>query len=233
MATNPIIGSGWGSSPSSGFQPSNLFTPAPAPNFSPIPGSPGNPGNLPNPFTNVKDATRSAAGLNNLLASSRLQAIPAFMQNLFGYGNQAGNVFGQFANLGSPFYQQKQSEAFTQGVKQGQDAQGIARQQLAAQGYGGTPSGATAAMIGSMNQAQGSSLAEQYLQQLFNNENLSLQGAQGLAGIASLFNPAQLFGNISAPGSTQGPSAAESFNQIMSGIFGSSGGLAAFHAPPS
>src|SRR5262249_45109861 len=130
----------------------------------------------------------------------RNQMLPQFANQLFSLAGPAGDFYKQLMNLGSPYYQQKQSEGFTQGVKANEDAAAKARQQLSASGYGATPSGATAAMIGGMNQAGSQSLAEQYLQNLFQNENMQMQGAQGLGQLASLFQPGQLFGNVSTPG---------------------------------
>lgn len=182
-----------------------------------------NPGNLDNPFTNIKDITRNT-GLTNLQTGAlRNQLIPQLAQLMGKYGIAAGDFFKQLMDKGSPFYQQRQREGFEQGVQQNQNAAGQARQQMASAGYGATPSGATAAMIGGMNQAGSQSLAEQYLQNLFQNENLMVQGAQGERDIAAMFNPASMFGNVSTPGSTQGPSAADQTAAIIGSIFGGGG----------
>jgi len=182
-----------------------------------------NPGNLDNPTSNIKDITRNT-GLTNLATGQyRNQLIPLFAQMMSQYGGQAGDFLKQLMDKGSPFYQQHQREGFEQGVQQNQNAGAQARQQLSSAGYGATPSGATAAMIGGMNQQGGQNLSEQYLQNLFQNENMMLQGSQGLTQLAGLFNPSSLFGNVSTPGSTQGPSGIDEASSLIGGIFGSGG----------
>jgi hypothetical protein len=52
---------------------------------------------------------------------------------------------------------------------------------------------------------------------LFQNEQLQLQGAQNLGTLAGLFNPAPLMGQISSQ-STQGPTFASQFKDILSGV---------------
>lgn len=204
-------------------------TNSPLPSTNPIQGPPqgpwGNPGNLPNPTTNQKDQIRNAGLLGVQQGQLRNDLIPQFANLMMGYGGSAADFFNTLKNLGSPFYQQKQSAAFGQGVQQNQNAAALARQQLAAQGYGATPSGATAALIGGMNVEGGKSLSEQFLEQLFQNEQLQLGGAQGLAQLAALFNPSSLFGSTGPTGQTQGPSAADSFAAIMGalGIGGKAG----------
>lgn len=235
---NPLTGSGWGSSNpnqnmNAGWLNSNInpgqFGPLPSTPgpISPPQGAPGgtgtNPGGLANPFTNIKDITRNTGVENLMTGDLRNQLIPQFANLMTGYAGPAANFFSTLMNLGSPYYQQKQQEGFTQGVQQNQNAAAQARQGLQAQGYGYAPSGAMAAMLGGMNQQGAQSLSEQYLQNLFQNENLQMQGAQGLQGIASMFNPSGLFGNVSTPGSTQGPDAAQSVASILGSIFGSSG----------
>src|SRR5215813_7805959 len=149
MATagNPLTGASWGASP---VNPS-LFS---IPNFQgPPPSTFGNPGNLPNPTSNIKDITRNTGLVNLETGQLRNQMLPQFANQLFALAGPAGDFYKQLMNLGSPYYQQKQSGGFTQGVKANEDAAAKARQQLSASGYGATPSGATAAMIGGMNQA--------------------------------------------------------------------------------
>lgn len=136
------------------------------------------------------------------------------------YGGQAGDFFKNLMNLGSPYYQQKQLEGFQQGVQQNQNASAQAQEQLRAQGYGNTPSGANAAMIGGMNQAGSQSLAEQYLQNLFQNELMQGMGAQGITQLAGMFNPAQLLGGTSLGANVQAPS---TFFQNMQSVLGGLG----------
>ncbi|HMF89996.1 MAG TPA: hypothetical protein VKL40_05085 [Candidatus Angelobacter sp.] len=189
----------------------------------------GNPGNLEDPGSNLKDAMRNAGYLNVMQGQLRNQLIPMFANEMFALATPAANFYDTLmSDNNSPFYQAKQSEAFNQGVMQNQNAAAQAQQQLAARGYGYTPSGANAAMIGAMNQAGAQNLAEQYLQNLFNNEQLRLQGAQGLGGLAGMFNPSPLFGNTEITGSTQGPSAMGEISGLLSGAGKLLGGIAAF-----
>jgi len=128
-------------------------------------------------------------------------------------------------NLGSPYYQQQQQAGFTQGVGQNQNAAAQAKQQLQSQGYGNTPSGANAAMIGGMAQQGSQNLAEQYLQNLFQNEAMQAQGASGISQLAGMFNPAQLLGGTSLGANVQAPSTFfQNFDQTAQGIAALLGG---------
>lgn len=236
--SNPLTGSNWGTqnpnqNMNAGWLNSNVnpgqfgpLPPTPGPTSTPqgAPGGTGtNPGGLANPFTNIKDITRNT-GLENLMTGDlRNQLIPQFANLMKGYSGPAAEFFNTLMNLGSPYYQQKQEEGFTQGVQQNQNAAAQARQGLQAQGYGYAPSGAMAAMLGGMNQQGAQSLSEQYLQNLFQNENLQMQGGQGLAQIAAMFNPSSLFGNVSTPGTTQGPNTFAETLQGIASLFGSGG----------
>jgi hypothetical protein len=217
MSTSP--------NPLAGWTGTNINQPPPS-NTNPISlSSPNvNPGNLANPTSNAKDILRNT-GLENLQTGAlRNQLIPLFSSMMGKFGGSAGDFFTKLMDLGGPFYQQKQREGFEQGVKSNQDAAAMARQQAGAAGTGFTPSGTNVAMIGGMNQQGGQSLAEQFLQNLFQNENLQMQGGQGLAQLAGLFNPSQMTGQqVSTPGSTQGPAAAEQVAAILGSLFGSKG----------
>lgn len=154
---------------------------------------------------------------------ARNQLIPQFSQQFFGLTNPAAGYYNQLMNLGSPYYQQQQRASFEQGNQQSQNAAAQARQQLASQGYGYTPSGAEAGMIGGMAQQSAGNLATNFLQNLFQNENLQLQGAQGLTQTAQMFNPANLLSmtnpSIQQPTNT----AAETMGaigQMASGVAG-------------
>jgi hypothetical protein len=242
--SNPLTGSGWGATPQG--QGQNMFqgtNPIQIPGM-PGPGSQGisspgqnsgqptsygNPGGFGNPLGNTEIGRN--AGLNNIIAGQMKNYLaPQFAQLMGQYGNQAGNFFQNLTNLGSPYYQQKQTEGFQQGVNQNQNAMSGALQGLNASGYGYGPSGARAAMIGGMQQQGSQNLAEQYLQNLFQNEQMQMAGAQGLQGMASMFNPSQMLGGTSVGTySTQPSTFAQNFNQIASGIgdlMGGGGGLA-------
>jgi hypothetical protein len=199
---------GWALGPVGGLIGSMFGSGSPPPNPQNSPtsvGGPwGNPGGYQNPWGSGE--IRLNAGLNNILAGQmKNQLAPQFAQLMQQYGGDAGKFYQQLMNLGSPYYQQKQMEGFTQGNQQNQNAQGMARQQLGAQGYGSTPSGANAAMIGGMNQQGSQNLSEQYLQNLFNNEQMQLQGGAGLSNLTGMFNPTQLLGGTSIGSNIQGP----------------------------
>lgn len=154
--------------------------------------------------------TRGGGDLGFNLAETNLQTgvqrnqlAPIFAKLMTQYGGQAGDFFKNLMNFGSPFYKAQQSDVFTQGTKANQDAAALSRQQLNAQGYGATPSGATAAMIGGQNVAGSNNLVEQFLQTLFNNQNLMVSGAEGLSQLASLFNPSNLLTAQVNPGIQQ------------------------------
>jgi hypothetical protein len=144
---------------------------------------------------------------------------------MFGAGGQAGNLFQNYMNLGSPYYQQAQRSVWEQGTQQANNAAALARQQLSSQGYGYTPSGAEAAMIGGMGTGTAGSLAQNYLQQLFNNQQLQMNAGQSMSQLASLFNPAQFTGQpvsfVNDPNSLAANLGA--VGSLMGGMFGQYG----------
>lgn len=200
---DPYTGTGWTDPTGGGGMPPSLLGTNPA-----IPNAPnqnfgGSTGSVPNPGGYGSPAgsgeIQNNIALENLISGAFKNTLAPQWASLFSkYGGDAASFFSQMMNLGSPFYKQKQAEGFTSGVGQNQNAMADATQRLRSMGYGSTPSGANAAMIGGEEAAGASSLAEQYLQNLFQNENLQLQGAQGMMGVASLFNPAQLLGTTSS-----------------------------------
>lgn len=216
MATpgNPLLGS-W---PSTAGVNQNPYGVPPPP-----PGPAGTPGSQ-DPYG------RGARGSGNLgynLAETNLQTglqknalIPLFSKMMFGAGGDASQFFKQLMDLGSPFYKQKQQKTAEQGAKAGQDEAGLARQRLQASGAGYGPSGAGAAMFGGMGQAQAGNQEEAFLNNLFQNELLQAQGAQGLSSIAGLFNPAQLATSQINP-QIQQPTGgfADSFAKIVGALF--------------
>lgn len=216
MATNPLIGASWGGANGQNPNPINL-------NTNPGGGIQWNPGNFSNP-KGPNEINRNM-GISNIQTNQIKNALAPQFAKAFGqYGGAAGDFFSQLTNLGSPFYKQKQAEAFNQGVQQNQNAAGQAKQQLDAQGYGYTPSGANAAMIGGMATAGAQDLSEQYLQNLFQNEQLQLAGAQGEAGIAQMFNPTQLLGGTSVGANVQAqPTFFQDLNQVLSSLSGAGG----------
>lgn len=219
-ASNPLVGSAWGGNAPNPINQSLFQLPTPTQVQQPqtISQQTGNPGGLPNPATNEKDASRNQAYLNTILEQQKSQLIPQFTNQMFSTLTPAAQTYANFANAGSPYYQQQQQSVFNQGVLQNQNAQALAKQQLGAAGYGYSPSGATAGMIGGMNQQGAQNLVQNYLQTLFNNANLMLAGAQGLGQIGAQYNPAGLFG-YSSPQSTQGPD----YSSLLSSAMGAAG----------
>lgn len=213
---NPFTGSSWSNAPTSPTTVSQTPWLSAAPNTNP--GGYSNPGG-------ANEINRNM-GLTNIAAGQmKNQMAPFFAQLMQQYGGQAGDFFKNLMNLGSPYYQQKQLEGFQQGVQQNQNASAQAQEQLRAQGYGNTPSGANAAMIGGMNQAGSQSLAEQYLQNLFQNELMQGAGASGLSQLAGMFNPAQLLGGTGLGSNVQAPSTFfQDFLQTAQGIGSLMGG---------
>jgi hypothetical protein len=220
---NPLTGSwpnpgGANPAPSSG-----PLAPPPTTGPGGSPAAPYNPMGFGDPTRNT-GISRNLAGENVLSGQYRNQLTPLFAQLMQQFGGNAGDFFKQLTNLGSPFYQRKQQQSFEQGTKASQDAAAQSRQQLQASGQGYTPSGAGAAMFGGEAQAEAGNQEEAFLNNLFQNEQLQLAGAQGQAQLAGLFNPSQLTGQAS-PGfqPLQSPSFFQNFQQMMNGLFGQGG----------
>lgn len=218
MATNPLVGSSWGAQPPQNniLQNSLFLPPQASPNTNP--GGYGNPGG-------ANEINRNM-GLTNIQAGQEKNYLAPQFAGLMGkYAGPAGNFFQNLMNLGSPFYQQHQRQAFEQGNQQNQNAAASARQQLGSQGFGYTPSGANAAMIGGMEQQGSQNLAEQYLQNLFQNEQLQQSGAANMMGLAGMFNPTQLLGGTSVGADITRPSNFfQNFNAVTSGLGSMFGG---------
>lgn len=215
---NPLTGASWGTTP---VQP----TGGGASNMPWLQQSPStNPGGYGNP-KGANEINRNM-GLTNIAAGQmKNQLASLFAPLMQQYGGQAANFFQNLMNLGSPYYQQHQTEGFNQQLNQNQNAAAMAKQQLASQGYGNTPSGANAAMIGGMNQAGAQSMAEQYLQNLFANEALQSQGAAGIANLAGMFNPGQMLGGTSIGANVQAPPTFfQNFDAMAQGIGSLMGG---------
>lgn len=149
------------------------------------------------------------------------QLAPLFAQMMFGSAGPAQDFFKTLMNLGSPYYKEQQRASFEQGTNQGQNALAQAMQRLNASGYGAAPSGLQAAMLGQQATGQAQDLSQLFLQNLFQNEALQLQGAQGLSQLASLFNPSSLLTGISPQIQQPTNTAAE----IMGGIGSLAGGI--------
>jgi len=217
-APNPFTGSSW---EAGGGAPPSPQPPGLKPDFFGMsgPGNSFNPGGFSNPKGSKE--LQQNMGITNILAGQQKNALaPQFAQLMSKYGLDAGQFFEQLKNLGSPYYKQKQTEAFTQGNQQNKNAMAGAEDQMAAEGYGHTPSGANAAMIGGMEEAGAQSLAEQYLQNLFQNEQMQFAGAQGEQALAQLFNPTQLLGGTSTgmSQSTTSPSFFQNMGQTVGAI---------------
>ena len=227
--SNPLTGSGWnagGAVPAT--NPITLDPNFGMGNHGSFGGGPGgNAGNFGD-FGSTGSLNKNLM-LDNVIAGQyKNKLAPQFASLMGQYGGNAASYYKQLMDLGSPYYKQKQTEALNAGVQSQQNAFGQANQQLDASGYGATPSGARAGMIGGMAQQGAQSMAEQYLQNLFQNENLQAQGASGMASMASMFNPTQLLGGTSL-GTTPAPgqSAIQNFQGIASGIGSILGGVGA------
>lgn len=221
-AANPLTGSGW-TNPIQSTNPISLDPNYGQGEHGSFGGGPGgNPGNLGD-FGSTGSLNKNLMLDNVTAGQMKNQLAPQFASFMGQYGGDAAGYYKQLMDLGSPFYKQKQQEAFQQGNQQNQNAMSMANQQLNASGYGAAPSGARAAMVGGMNQQGAQSMAEQYLQNLFQNENLQTQGAQGMASMASLFNPTQLLGGTSL-GTTPAPG--QSAIQNLQGVASAIGSVA-------
>src|SRR6516225_2113632 len=209
-APNASLGASAAQNPLGNISP---FSVSPTQQPSSQAGTLGNPAGLANPGTNQKDAWRNQSYLNTLMQQQKMGIGNQFNQQMTALAQPAAGYFNQLTNLGSPYYQQQQRSSFESGVQQNQNAAAQARQQLAASGYGYTPSGTTAATIGDMAQQGSQNLEQAFLQNLFQNEQMQLAGAQGLGQLAALFNPAPLMG-YSSPLSTQGETPA----QLLGGL---------------
>jgi hypothetical protein len=145
------------------------------------------------------DLTYNLAGQNLITGDWRNALIPYFTQLQGGAAGPAMQYYQQLMNLGSPYYGQTQRASWEQGVGQGQNAAAAARQRINAAGYGYAPSGLEAATAGTQATATAQNLTQLFLQNLFQNEQLQAQGAQGLAGLAQLFSPTTLTGQGTNP----------------------------------
>lgn len=208
--------------PSVPGSPSMLGIPT-GPVAGPPQGQWGNPGNLENPGSNIKDQARNAGYLNVQQGQLRNNLIPQFASAMFGLSGPAAEFFKQLMNLGSPYYKEQQRASFEQDTQQAQNTAAGSKDRLNAAGYGAAPSGLEAATIGLEAQGESQNLSQTFLQNLFQNENLQMQASQAMAQMAQMFNPSQLFGATPNPGSTQGPTAASQFKDIMGGLFGGGG----------
>lgn len=80
-------------------------------------------------------------------------------------------------NLGSPYYQQHQTEAFTSDAQKFNDMAGQLTGMLSRGGYGSSPTGLATAAMGDFSRGAGQTMSEDYLQNLFQNENTQLTAA--------------------------------------------------------
>lgn len=218
VAGSPTIGGAPAPAPSAG----GATTPSPA---------------STNPFSGVTTPSPSPTGGGKLASNLaqqnyetgvlRNQLLPIFAQLFGGATGDAQAFFEKLLNLGSPYYKQQQEASFNAGVNNAQNTQATARQQINASGYGAAPSGLEAAEAGGAAVGESANLSQLYLQNLFQNENMQALGAQGLASLAQLFNPANLTGQGTGTGIQQGQNTASqimsSIGQLSSGIFGNSG----------
>lgn len=117
--------------------------------------------------------------------------------------------YGQLMDLGSPFYQSRQRQAMEASANQFQNNAGLINQIVARQGMGMGPSGVNTAGLGQLAQAASQSFADEFLKNLFNNEQLQLQAAQGFSNIPGMeAQQGSLFGSLANAASNQGNAAA-------------------------
>ncbi len=209
--------------------------------------------NVANPlaFSNPQGAyegERNQAFQNLLGGAYKQQLAPMFASSMFGAAKPTENFynqmmtqgspyFSQLMNLGSPYYAQHQTASFQNALNDYNNAYAQAANQLRGQGLGYGPTGANVAMLGGMGQGFAQDAASQYLQNLFQNENLQfqaaqantglqMQGAGGMAGLANLFQPGPLLGATPVASLGVNPTMAQNFAGITSGIgslFGGAG----------
>lgn len=202
-------------------------------------------------YTSSQNALLGAQAQNEALRNMLTQDVYPQFKNIgmgaLGYSAQAdplSQLYNNFLetrmNLGSPYYQQHQRQAFENEVGQAQQAAGQAQQQLALRQQGFAPTGLTAGTLGGIATGENQQLATNFLQNLFQNENLQMQAGSQMPQAASIplqqasertqmmgmLNPAQYMGNAYAgyPGQVLGPSLNQSLGAIGQGI-GSLGGL--------
>ena len=107
------------------------------------------------------------------------------------YGTDAANFYLQYMAKGNPFLSNLLSQHFGQIQKQYGDQQGQLAQKLGASGYGAAPSGLAAASMGDLSRAEAGTQSESWLNDMMQNEQLKFQAAQGLGGVANMFQPGQ------------------------------------------
>jgi hypothetical protein len=221
---NPLMG--WLGQ--TGVNPSQFGTVPPTPAAPQGPAGAGPGTTNPYGFGSMGGGASNANIGENVIQQGlyRNALMPLFSQQMFGLAGPAGQYYNQLMNLGSPYYQQQQRASWENVGQQSQSAAAQARQQLMAAGAGYTPSGAAAGMFGGMGQAEAGNQAQAFLQNLFQNEQLQMAGAQGLAGLAALFNPAQLTGQTQQLPQPPPNTAAQimgAIGSLLGGAFGQKG----------
>lgn len=107
------------------------------------------------------------------------------------YGKDAANFYLQYMAQGNPWLSNLLSQHFGQIAQQYGNQQGLLGQKLAASGFGAAPSGLAAASAGDLSRAEANTQSESWLNDMMQNEQLKFQAAQGLGGIANMFQPGQ------------------------------------------
>src|SRR5581483_4873871 len=110
-------------------------------------------------------------------ASPYIESVTPITQEGIGYirdvtplAEQLQQLLLDRMNLGSPYYQERQRQAFEQVARDYDQAAGQLAAQLATQGLAG--GGSAAAAVAGLQQARSQSLAQAFLENLFQNENL-------------------------------------------------------------
>lgn len=172
----------------------SLFGTPTGPVTGPPQGAWGNPSGVSDPWQ-AKNIAKNTNLENIQTGQMRNQLIPLFSNLMLKYGGDAAGFFKTLMDLGSPYYKEQQRASFEEGTRQAQNTAAGSKDRLNAAGYGAAPSGLEAATIGEEATGESQNLSQMFLQNLFQNENLQMQAAQAMEQMASLFNPASLFGS--------------------------------------
>lgn len=135
-----------------------------------------NPGAV-NPFINNINKLVSAGTGDINAATPDINAMVTGLEGMSPDINALDTMLQSRMNLGSPYYQQHQREAMTSDAQKFNQFAGQLTGMMAPSGFGSAPSGLATAELGDFTRGAGATTAEDYLQNLFQNENLSMTAA--------------------------------------------------------
>lgn len=98
---------------------------------------------------------------------------------------QAESFYTPYTKQGSPFLSNIQAQGAGQTAQQFGNAAGQLRESMQTSGMGYGPSGTTGAALGQLGQQAAQGSAQNYLQNLLNNEQLKFQAQQGITNAAN------------------------------------------------